>query len=300
LLTPLVLFVYNRPWHTRQTVEALQKNELASESDLFIFSDGIKRAEHAEAVREVRDYIHSIDGFKSVTITERDKNFGLSRSIIAGVNEIINRFGKAIVLEDDLVTSPYFLRYMNDALTLYQDESQVASIHGYVYPIKDVVPETFFIKGADCWGWGTWKRAWDIFEADGNKLLQEIYDKQLAKEFDFGGTYPYTKMLQDQIAGNNDSWAIRWYASAFLRHMLTLYPAKSLVKNIGLDSSGTHCGESTQFSGEMSSLPLGVAKITISENISAREAFSMYFKSQKSFLRRLAHKVMLLMKVDAL
>jgi len=189
---------------------------------------------------------------------------------------------------------------MNDALTLYQDESQVASIHGYVYPIKDVVPETFFIKGADCWGWGTWKRAWDIFEADGNKLLQEIYDKQLAKEFDFGGTYPYTKMLQDQIAGNNDSWAIRWYASAFLRHMLTLYPAKSLVKNIGLDSSGTHCGESTQFSGEMSSLPLGVAKITISENISAREAFSMYFKSQKSFLRRLAHKVMLLMKVDAL
>ncbi|HRU00618.1 MAG TPA: glycosyltransferase, partial [Victivallales bacterium] len=195
-LAPIALFVYNRPWHTRQTVTALQNNELAAESELVVFSDGPKveknkekTKNNEEKVKEVRDYIKSINGFKTVKIIERTQNLGLANSIISGVTEIVNQYGKIIVLEDDLVTSPHFLRFMNEALDLYEKEEDVISIHGYVYPIPDL-PETFFLKGADCWGWATWKRGWDLFEPDGKKLLRELKEKKLLKRFDFNGTYP--------------------------------------------------------------------------------------------------------------
>lgn len=154
-VTPIILFVYNRLWHTKQTVEALQKNDLASESELFIFSDGPKPGAE-EKVKEVREYLKTITGFRKVTIIERDTNWGLANNIIDGVTKIVNEYGKVIVLEDDLVTSPGFLTYMNEGLKIYADEEQVASIHGYIYPLKhpERLPETFFIRGADCWGGG--------------------------------------------------------------------------------------------------------------------------------------------------
>ena len=221
-LAPIVLFVYNRPWHTKQTVKALQNNDLANKSKLYIFSDAAKNDAEVENVEKVREYIKTIDGFKHITIVEREKNCGLANSIISGVTEIVNSYGKIIVLEDDLVTSKYFLSFMNGALEFYKDESKVISIHGYIYPIKSDLPETFFIKGADCWGWATWKRGWDIFEADGKKLLDELKDKNLEKKFDINGSYAYTRMLSGQVARRNNSWAIRWYASAFLKDKLTL------------------------------------------------------------------------------
>ena len=147
-LAPIVLFVYNRPWHTAQTVEALQKNTLADKSELFIYSDAAKNSEVALYVKKVREYIRNISGFRKVTIMEREKNWGLANSIIDGVTTIVNKYGKIIVLEDDLVTSPYFLRFMNEALEMYENEESVASIHGYIYPIEGL-PETFFIRGAD-------------------------------------------------------------------------------------------------------------------------------------------------------
>jgi len=171
---PIALFVYNRPWHTQKTIEALKKNELADSSELIIFSDGPRNEQAKDKVLEVRNFIKTIIGFKNVKIIEREKNFGLANSIIAGVTEIINEYGKIIVLEDDLVTSPFFLMYMNNALNVYENDDMVASIHAYVYPIKDSLPETFFIRGVDCQGWGTWKRGWKIFEPDGQKLLSEI------------------------------------------------------------------------------------------------------------------------------
>ena len=211
-LAPIVLFVYNRPWHTQQTIEALQKNELASESELFIYADGAKNNKANEKVKEVRNYIKTVDGFNKVTIIERENNWGLADSIIDGVTQTVNKYGRVIVLEDDLVTSSYFLRFMNDALEVYKDNNEVASIHGYLYPIDNMigVPDTFFIKGADCWGWATWARSWELFELNGQKLLDELQYKKLQKEADFNNSYGYSRMLKDQINGKNNSWAIRW------------------------------------------------------------------------------------------
>lgn len=278
-LAPIVLFVYNRLKHTLQTVEALKKNLLASESELFIFSDGAKNSNEEIKVNEVRKYINSIDGFKNISVITRTINFGLSNNIIDGVTQIVNKYGKIIVLEDDLVTSPYFLKFMNDGLELYKNEKNVASVHGYIYPIEGL-PETFFIKGADCWGWATWDRVWNDFELDGRKLLKEIEKRNLQKEIDFNSSYGYTQMLKDQIKGKNDSWAVRWYASNYLKDMLTLYVGNSLVKNIGLDGSGTHSGKSKLLNSSNDvNFEYVLGKIKISENLEARRKMEVYLLS---------------------
>jgi len=205
LLTPIVLFVYNRPWHTKETVDALKKNDLSDQSNLIIYSDAPKTEQDSIDVEEVRSYLDKIDGFKSVSVIKRESNLGLASSIINGVTEIVEKYGRVIVLEDDLVTSPFFLTYMNDALYHYKDNDRVVSIHGYVYPVKQVLPEAFFLKGADCWGWATWKRGWDCFNPDGEYLLQELKKKRAIREFDFNGAFGYSKMLKAQIQGRNDS-----------------------------------------------------------------------------------------------
>jgi len=281
-LSPIVLFVYNRPWHTRQTVDALKKNELADRSDLFIYSDGPKEEQAKNNVKEVRNYIHTVDGFRTVTIREREQNSGLASSIIDGVKGVVNECGRVVVLEDDIVTSPFFLRYMNDALKLYEHEETVISIHGYIYPVSGELPSTFFLRGADCWGWATWKRGWDLFEGDGQKLLSELEERRLERLFDFNETYGYTQMLRGQITGENDSWAVRWYASAFLRERLTLYPGISLIQNIGMDGMGANCGISDVFNVKIAQKPLSVNPIDIIENLKARKVIEDYFHSLKS------------------
>lgn len=277
-LAPVVLFVYNRPDHTRQTIEHLLNNNLSIETDLIVHSDGPKGESDTQKVREVRDYLNTINGFRSVQINERQANYGLAKNIIDGVSETIEKFEKVIVIEDDLITSPYFLQYMNDALNFYKLEESVACIHGYVYPLTKDFTEPFFLKGADCWGWGTWKRAWDLFEPDGQKLLDQIVKRGLEKEFNFDNSYPYVQMLKDQIAGLNNSWAIRWYASAFLKNKLVLYPHHSLVQNIGNDSSGTHCGTTTQFDVKLYHSRV-IVQTEVQVNKKAYLAFISYFQS---------------------
>lgn len=191
---------------------------------------------------------------------------------------MVNRFGKVIVLEDDLVTSKWFLRYMNEALDLYDQEEEVISVTAYIYPVRKRLPETFFVKAADCWGWGTWKRGWNLFNENGQYLLQTILGNRLGKEFDFSGAYPYTQMLKDQIARRNDSWAILWYASAFVQNRLTLYPGTSLVKNIGLDGSGANCGKSDKFNVSLAQRSIEIKKIPVSENIEAKANIIRYFR----------------------
>lgn len=243
---PIIVFVYNRPKHTKRTLTLLSQNYLASESDVFIFADGPKENasdDNLKKIEETRKVIREEYDFKSVTITEAEKNKGLAPSVIAGVTDIVNRFGKCIVVEDDLDTSPYFLQYMNDALEVYKDTENVACIHGYVEAHTKQLPETFFLKGADCWGWATWKRAWEKFNPNGQELLDELHRRKCEKHFNFDNTYNYIGMLADQIAGKNSSWAIRWLASAYLNDMYCLYPNETLVLNVGFDGSGTHCGE---------------------------------------------------------
>jgi hypothetical protein len=282
MLAPIVFFVYNRPKHTRQVLHALSGNFLAKESILYIYADGAKdnaNDEQKQRVKETRELIKSERWCKEVTIIESDRNMGLAASIINGVTDVVNQYGKVIVLEDDLITSPYFFTYMNDALTLYEDDEQVISIHGYVYPVKKKLPDYFFLKGADCWGWATWKRGWDVFNPDGEYLLNEIKRQNLEKEFNFNNSYDYTGMLQDQIDGKVSSWAIRWYASAFLENKYTLYPGKSFVENIGFDGTGTHCGETKRFKNDLISRYIPITLILVENSKKAKKIFAQYFHS---------------------
>lgn len=277
-LAPIALFVYNRPEHVRKTVEALRANTLAAESELFIFSDGAKNAEDAAAVKEIRKYLETISGFQKITITPRSENWGLSKSVISGVTEMVDKHGKVIVLEDDLVTSPYFLRYMNDGLNKFENSDQVISIHGYLYPIDNLTPPVFFLRGADCWGWATWKNKWSLFRENGNELLEELKKNNQVDDFNFYNTFGYSAMLQRQIEGKNDSWAIRWYASAYLANKLTLWPGHSLVENIG-QFDGTHKGTIGFKSKILLNTPINIPdNLPIEENKKMRQNFAIFFK----------------------
>lgn len=243
---PLALFVYNRPDHTRRTVEALAANTLAGQTPLHVFSDAPKNAAANQAVAEVRAYIRTIGGFKSVTIIERETNFGLARSIIDGVTGLCGRYGCVIVLEDDLITSPYFLSYMNDGLERYAHEEQVMQIAGYMFPIRlGIEKDALFLPFITSWGWATWQRAWQKFDADATGYGILVNNPLLRQRFDLGGRYRYFDMLQSQQQGKTDSWAIRWYLSVFLCNGLALYPKRTLVRNIGFDGSGVNCAVRT-------------------------------------------------------
>ena len=278
---PIVLFTYNRPDHVKQTIEALQKNEFASDSDLIIYSDGAKDKTDELAINETRKYLHTVEGFKSVQIIEREKNWGLAESLIDGITSVVDKYGKVIVMEDDLLTSPYYLRFMNQALEKYRDDDQIASIHGYVNPVKEELPETFFLSYASSWGWATWQRAWRIFERDGSKLLNELQDKNLEQCLDFDNSYYFVKMLRNQIKGKNSSWAIRWYTSIVLKNKLCLYPGKSLVRQIGCDGSGTHSSNDDWFDVELSTSPINLIDIPIEESAVARKIYQKFYKSVK-------------------
>ncbi len=287
---PIALFVYKRPRHTQRTVEALTNNGGAADSELIVFSDSPAREEDLPPVRAVRDYCRTIRGFKKVSLVERDEHLGLARSLISGVTEIVERAGRVIVLEDDILTSPHFLRYLNDALDFYHDDERVISIHSYNYPAAGRFPETFFLRGADCWGWATWKRGWDLFDPDGAKLLAALRAQNLTRRFDFNGCREFTRMLENQVAGANDSWAIRWHASAYLLGKLTLYPGRSLVRNIGIDESGTHCQTTDVYDTEPAQKPVLVEQIPVREDEEAFQSIARYFCSTKPSLRaRLAH-----------
>lgn len=251
MLSPIILFVYNRPWHTQQTVEALQKNELASESVLYIFADGEKpnaTDEQKENIAKVRNYIHTISGFKEVHIEEATQNKGLANSVISGVTKVINKYGKVIVVEDDIVTSKGFLKYMNDALDVYQYDENVMHIAGYMYPIKNNrLPETFFYPATSCWGWATWKRAWACFNPDAKDLYSQIINKKLTDILNINTIHNFEKQLIDNANGILHTWFIKWNASVIIKGGYSLYPKLSLVQNIGFDGTGEHCDENNEF-----------------------------------------------------
>lgn len=276
---PIALFVYARLDHTRRTVEALQRNQLAPESDLVIFSDAAGKPETKTQVEAVRAYIMGIGGFRSVTVVKRESNFGLAASILDGVKKLCAERGRVVVLEDDLVTAPHFLTYMNDALDFYANDDRVIAVHGYMFPVVGRLPETFFLKDPGCWGWATWKRAWDLFDPDGAAQWAEICRLGRTKEFDLDGSYDYSGMLKDRIAGKNQSWAVLWYATAFLRGKLALYPGRSLVQNIGFDGSGTHGGAVDGFGTDLSDRAVQVTSIAVQEDVAVRSAWVAYLKT---------------------
>ena len=293
---PIVLFVYNRPWHTCQTVAALQKNENASESDLFIYADGAKSEQDWDKVNQVRKYIKSINGFKSVNIALSDNNKGLANSIVNGVTEVINKFGKVIVLEDDIVTSPGFLKYMNEALNLYEKEEKVMHISGYFSPVITKLPETFFYNQTSCWGWATWERAWNYFNSNANYLYNEIIKQNKTKEFNIDDSYPFLSQLEANINGNLYTWAIKWHASVFLNHGLCLHPNKSLVQNIGHDGTGENSLNSNNYYIKTLADNIPVSKIPLKESKKARKAMVCFNRGITSIFSYRIQKLLFRLK----
>ena len=296
---PILLFVYNRPEHTRRCIESLQKNSLASESTLFIYADGAKDCNRQEAVNDVRNYIRTIQGFKQITLIERNENWGLARNIIDGVTTQVNQYGKVIVLEDDLVVAPYFLAFMNDALEVYKNEPKVGHIQACDFTQDPSLPDTFLIKWTGSWGWATWDRAWKHFNPNGKELLQELEKRNLTRTFDFNGKYGFTRMLRRQIEGKNNSWAIRWNASLFLKDILSLNVGRSLVQNEGFDGSGTNCGGGELYASHLYLDPLPVTPISpIEENREARKAFMRYYARTNSFWAKAIRRIKRTLKGD--
>lgn len=286
---PIVLFSYNRLLHLKKTIINLKQNKISKYSSLIIFSDGPKSKIDKIKIKEVRQYIKSIKGFKEIKCINRKINLGLSKNIINGLNLVFKKYETAIILEDDILIDQFFLKYMNEGLSLYKHDKRVASIHGYIYPIKfnKKIKDYFFLKGADCWGWGTWRRAWKIFNKSGQKLINKIDKENLKSEFNFNNSYDYYQMLKKQINGKNNSWAIRWYASAFLKNMLTLYPSKTFVRNIGIDGSGTHGTGNYNLNNKKFSrkkyIEIKKSNLSVEENVIAKNIISLYFKKNEDF-----------------
>lgn len=291
-LAPVVMFVYNRLDSVRQTIENLKRNELADQTDLFIFSDAAKKEKQVENVKLVREYIHKIDGFKSVHIIEAEKNKGLAKSVITGVTEIINDRGKVIVVEDDLITAPQFLSFMNDALDFYESEKKIWSISGYQFPF--VIPETYTKSvytayRSSSWGWATWKDRWEMIDWEIKDYDNYKYNPMKIARFCKGGT-DLDKMLRYQMQGKIDSWAIRWCYNQCNQDKLTIYPVQSLVNNIGTDGRGTHCDQTAvRFRQTLSTN----FKYEFEHNLVVdREVMRRYRKVvNRSFSRRIGHLV---------
>lgn len=298
-LAPVLLFVYNRPLHTRKVIESLRHNSLAADTPLIIYADAAHAPETEESVAEVRQFLSTINGFKSVKLVIRTENWGLARNVIDGVTTVVNEYGRVIVLEDDLVVAPYFLQFMNDALETYQNEERIGHIQACDFTNDPSLPDTFLIRWTGSWGWATWKRAWKHFNPDGRALLQQLEERKLTHTFDFNGTYPFTRMLRKQIAGQNNSWAIRWNASLFLEGILSLNVGRSLVQNTGFDGTGTHCGGGGLYDSHLWMSPLKVTQLhPIEENLTARHAFERYYYRTNCFWAKAIRRIKRTLKGD--
>lgn len=284
-LAPIILFVYNRPEHTERTLKALENNLGAEQTVVYIYSDAAKN-ENAEAlVMEVRDIIRRPWGFKQVNIIERDRNWGLAANVIDGVTKIVNTYGYVIVFEDDLESSPYALDYFNKALAYFQNEGRVMQISGYGYPVRNLseLPETFFFRVANSWGWATWARAWKYFNPDLDELVGDFSREQIDR-FSIEGKENFWKQVGEFKSGKINSWAIRWYASVFRQNGLVLYPRNSMIQNIGNDGSGTHTAAEKTYEVVLANEPVNEFPKVIAENEQAYKAIKYFYAHRKGSL----------------
>jgi acetyltransferase-like isoleucine patch superfamily enzyme len=245
MLAPIVLFVYNRPELTLQTLRALKEAELSQQSTLYIFSDGPKENSDPaslEKIISVREIIQQEQWCKEVIIRESEQNKGLANSVISGVTEVVSKHERVIVLEDDIIVSHGFLTYMNEALEMYAHEDHVFQISGYnLSDISKPKNSSYFLPITTSWGWATWATKWKFFQANPEHAISRLQDLNLKKEFNVNGTSVYSDMLYLQLTSKSiDSWAIRWWWSVFENKGLVLYPDQSLITNTGFGPDSTH------------------------------------------------------------
>lgn len=238
---PIAIFAFRRPELTARLLRTLLANPEAAQTTVYAFCDGARREEDVEAVARTRRVIAEA-GLPRLELVERPANMGLAANVVDGVTRLCRDHGRAIVLEDDLILSPRFLRYMNEALDRYEGAPRVHAVSGFMYPVAlELAHDALFLPFISSWGWGTWARAWRAFDPAASAAAGVLGDRATRRRFDLDGAYGFSRMLRRQLAGKSDSWAIRWYLGVFAAGGLSLFPARSLVENGGFDGDSTHC-----------------------------------------------------------
>ncbi|MFA5059051.1 MAG: glycosyltransferase family 2 protein [Candidatus Omnitrophota bacterium] len=294
-ISPIAFFAYNRPEHTQKSLESLAENKEFKESDLYVFIDGPKGKDDRENIERVKSIIYSRPWCKNLFVQENTEHKGCARQVIEGVSHLFQKSEQVIILEDDIVVSPHFLSYMNAALEKYASEQKVMSVTGYLYPIKKINTDSGFMRLFSSWGWGTWKRAWKLFQSDAGQLLERLSNQKMRHEFNCQGSFNYYRMLSRQTRGEIDSWAIRFYASIFLEGGLTLYPAQALVKNIGFDNSGTNTYKNKRYNTTLRDLPVENFPEMIEESEEMFLALVDYFRKNHNIFCKVYDRILYFM-----
>ena len=296
--SPVALFVYDRIEHVQLTVSSLQENYFSEKTDLIIFSDGAKSERDICAVSNVRQYIKNIEGFSSVQVIEQNSNIGLASSIINGVTRILSEHDSVIVLEDDIVTSPAFLSYMNQALNFFSNNSKIWHINGFSQPISSLgLGDIYMNRVMDCWGWATWSNRWKFFDRNPKALFNRM-DEVSRKKFDLNGTNEFWPQITKNMTGEINTWAIFWYAEIFLRGGLCVSPSQSYTGNIGFDGSGTNCVDEDNLQYSLSQLNLNQEidfDVPLEENLLAINRIRGIYTLRKNILNRIYNKLKVFM-----
>ncbi len=301
-LAPIALFCYNRPNHLKLTIASLKNNYLANQSMLYIFLDGPKSKKDFKKNNEVFNYISKINGFAKIKIYRSKKNLGLSKSIIDGINFVLKENDRIIVVEDDIVTSPLFLKFMNESLNKYEKNLKVWHVagHSHLKPDEKEKQKVFFSYYMNCWGWATWKNRWKMFEKNPNKLINSFSKKDIS-EFDLEGSGLFWSQILKNASKKINTWAIFWYATIYIRKKLCCNPLKSYVRNIGMDGSGMHCSDSKYLDDNMLYINPNVK--FLSKPIFSKKYFIIYknyFKSQpQSIFKKLFVRISNILMSDS-
>jgi len=282
--TAVVVFGFVRAEHIERLLSSLYKNSEASGLPVFVKIDGGRTDEEKMLTAQVAEAASLYVPRANVTVAKFNR--GVRRAIVEGVSEVLETYDSVIVLEDDLVVSQFFLRFMLEGISRYSKDSRVASIHGYLLPGTAVATGPFFLRGADCWGWATWKSAWTGYRGDAGQLLADLKSRGLEHEFTFGGNSPHLRLLQLAAEGQIDSWAICWHASTFLRNQYTLYPGESLVMNHGHDGSGTHTPRSASYDTPIATAPISIANPVVSTSKAGWSNYSCFYRKKSRKRKR--------------
>lgn len=296
---PVIIFTYNRLEHTIKTINALSDNYGAEETEVYIYSDGWRNNEDSKKVQLVRNYLYSLDKFKEIHIVERKMNMGLADNIIDGITSIINEYGKVIVVEDDVVTSKWFLQYMNDALIKYESVNRVMAISGYLPPIETKgLTQSFFSEVFECWGWGTWARCWNEFERNPRRLIQETTEEDIYR-INLNGMKNNWNQVIMNYKHKIRTWAIFFHAMIIEKNGLVLNNSINLSMNIGIDGSGENCGyRIVPDTRSLSDIRMVEFPDKIELNALAMGYYVDYYKSQKNKYGSRAKRIIYIMRVE--